>query len=238
MATPWVLTKGMATLRKEFDILAPLRDKASDGTVGDLAHQKEAASGHNPDITGAAEYRDGDKLNEVRAVDIDSDLRTPSLTMEIVVQHLVLLGRAGKLAKWVRYMIYNGRIWAASDGWKTRSYTGASKHTEHLHVSGAYTQTADNNTNGAVFEFERIPVALTSQDKTWLKTTIDASVKENVLKVLQQDGTVTAPANSSGAATNPSWGLANTLTDIASYVRNIKADTTQLTGAETPPPAA
>lgn len=174
----WVLTKGMNTLRGEFNKLAPGRDKASDGSVGDLAHQEEAASGHNPDITGRSEYKDGDSKNEVRAIDVDSDLRTPGLTMEIVVQHLVALGRAGKLAKWVKYLIYNRRIWSASDGWKTRTYTGPSAHTEHLHVSGAYSQTADENTNGAVYEFERIPVALTSDDKKWLTAEITRIVDE------------------------------------------------------------
>jgi hypothetical protein len=140
----WVLTRGMTHFRDSFNVAFPNRDKASDGTIGNQAHSV-ATSGHNPDKTGSAEYKDGDALDEVRAVDIDSDLRYSGTTMEDVVQHLVMLGRAGLLASVIKYLIYNKRIWRASNGWKTETYTGASQHTEHLHASGAYTQASDNN---------------------------------------------------------------------------------------------
>lgn len=143
MGTSWVLTKELAAFRDQMNRAFPTRDKTSDGAVGDLAHQKESASSHNPDRTGAAEWKDGDSLNEVRAIDVDSDLRTPDVSMEDVVQHLLRLARAGKLSV-IRYMIYNHRIWSASDGWKQQAYTGPSPHTEHLHLTGAFTEAADN----------------------------------------------------------------------------------------------
>lgn len=173
MATAWVVTPGMKTVQTAFNQAFPNRDKTSDGTIGDLAHQNESASSHNPDITGRAEWKDGDSKNEVRAVDIDSDLRDASgygITMEVVVQHLVALGRAGKLAAYVRYLIYNKRIWSASDGWVTRTYTGASAHTEHLHVTGAFTQAADENTKN-VYALGDL-MALSSGDKTWIENTV------------------------------------------------------------------
>jgi len=140
----WVLTRGLNTVRSEFDSVWPGRDKRSDGSVGDLAHQT-GSSGHNPDRTGKAEYKDGDALDEVRAIDVDKDLVPGSSVdhMELVVQYLVKKARAGGYIPF-RYLIYKGRIWARSDGWKTRTYTGANKHPEHLHASGDYTQTADN----------------------------------------------------------------------------------------------
>jgi Putative peptidoglycan binding domain len=140
----WVLTRGLTTVRTEFDKTWPGRDKSSDGSVGDLAHQLESASGHNPDITGRAEYKDGDSKNEVRAIDVDKDLVPGSSEpwMERVVQYLVKKARAGGYIPF-RYLIFNGRIWSRTDGWKTRTYTGSNKHDKHLHASGDYTQKAD-----------------------------------------------------------------------------------------------
>lgn len=137
----WVLTRGLTTWRNEINSVFPGRDKASDGSVGDLAHQ-QGSSGHNPDRTGKAEYKDGDSLDEVRAIDVDKDLRNPKFTMEQLVQFVVSLARAGKYVPF-RYLIFNGRIWSRSDGWKTRVYTGPNKHDHHAHFSGDYTQKAD-----------------------------------------------------------------------------------------------
>lgn len=141
----YVLTVGLTTVRGEFNQVFPKRDKASDGWIGDTRHQV-SVSGHNPDRTGRAEYRDGDSLDEVRAIDVDKDLRDASgrgVTMETVVQYLVQRARSGAYIPF-RYIIYRRRIWSRSDGWKTRTYNGANAHDEHAHFSGDYTQTADN----------------------------------------------------------------------------------------------
>jgi hypothetical protein len=142
MAAAPVLTRGLNSWRAEINEVFPNRDKASDGWIGDLAHQNESSSGHNPDITGRAEYKDGDKLNEVRAVDIDSDLKNPKYSMEQLIQWLVTRARAGLYVPF-RYFIYRRRIWARSSGWTTRAYAGPSPHDEHAHFSGDYNQKAD-----------------------------------------------------------------------------------------------
>lgn len=146
MASAWVLTVGLNTVRAEFNSVFADRDHTTDGSVGDLAHQLESASGHNPDITGRAEYKDGDSLNEVRAIDVDKDLNDKSahkVTMEDVIQYLVEKGRSGAYLPF-RYFIYNRRIWSKSTGWSTRAYNGSNPHDKHAHFSGDYTQTADN----------------------------------------------------------------------------------------------
>lgn len=141
----WVLTRGITTWRNEIDEVFPGRDKSTDGTIGDQSHAS-GTSGHNPDISGKAEYRDYDNLDEVRAADIDKDLRNPKFSMEQLIQWLVALGRAGHYLPF-RYFIYNKRIWRKSTGWKTETYTGPSDHSDHAHFSGDYTQTADNWTS-------------------------------------------------------------------------------------------
>jgi hypothetical protein len=156
----WVLTKELQAFRDQMNMTFPNRDRTSDGTIGDAAHQAEK-SGHNSDLTANAEYKDGDAKDEVRAIDVDSDTGNPDVSMEDVVQHLLRLARAGQL--WfIRYMIFNRRIWAASTGWTQQAYTGPSPHTEHLHLSGAYSQAADELAS-ANYHLEDL-VALTDTD--------------------------------------------------------------------------
>lgn len=134
MAAAWVLVAWAHQIRAELVDLAPNRDKASDGSIGDQAHQ-DSKSGHNPDESGNAERRDADSINEVRAIDIDKDLRVPGLTMAMVIAFLVGRCRAG-LERRLIYIIFDRVIWSASSGWQARRYTGSNAHTEHGHLSG------------------------------------------------------------------------------------------------------
>lgn len=149
----WVLIPCLKALFGEFDRIAPSRDRASDGAVGDQRHQDEV-SDHNPDETGSVPIRDSDRTNEVHAIDVDNNLRQGDLTMEKVVQFLLGRCRSGA-EKRLRYIIYNRRIWSASSSWMQKTYTGASAHTEHAHFSASYTAALEANTAswGLVDEF-------------------------------------------------------------------------------------
>ena len=167
----WILIPCLRRLFMEFDSIAPSRDHASDGSIGDTAHQHEV-SDHNPDETGSVPIHDADHINEVHAIDVDNNLNESDLTMEKVVQFLLGRCRSGA-EKRLRYIIYNRRIWSASSGWVQKTYTGSSPHTEHAHFSASYTSGLEAST--ASWHLEDIPVALTTADKTWITAQIKAN---------------------------------------------------------------
>lgn len=134
--TAWTLVADLASLRAEFDTLAPERDKVSDGSIGNAAHAAES-SDHNPDETGNTPTKDADDINEVHAIDVDDDLHKPGWTMDRCVAIIVTRHRTG-LDNRLQNVIYNRRIWSRSWGWTARAYTGASAHTEHAHFSSRY----------------------------------------------------------------------------------------------------
>lgn len=171
----WILVACLVRLRDEFNRIAPGRDKASDGSKGDDAHEAES-SDHNPDETGNVPVHDADHVNEVHAIDVDKDLRESDLTMEKVVQFLLGRCRAGT-EKRLRYIIYNRRIWSASLGWVQKPYSGANAHTEHAHFSASYETAHEAST--ASWHLEDIPVALTDADKTWIEARLDQRAKED-----------------------------------------------------------
>lgn len=144
MAPTWILVPSLVALRGEFNQVAPNRDKDSDGSIGDQEHAT-GSSGHNPDETGRPEDTDADSKNEVRAIDVDSDLRVPGLTMEMCVQFIVMLCRTERIT-WIKYIIYRGRIWSRSSGWITQRYTGSNPHDKHAHFSCRPDTTSENTT--------------------------------------------------------------------------------------------
>jgi len=138
----WIVVPCLLEGRDQMNHRFPNRDHGADGTIGDTAHQSHASS-HNPDITGDPEYRDHDSLDEVRAIDFDKDLRdVHGVTMEQVVQRWITKARAGQMP-FVRYFIYNKRIWHRRDNFTTRAYTGSNQHTDHAHVNSDFNQAAD-----------------------------------------------------------------------------------------------
>lgn len=186
----WILIAAGKSLFAAFDELAPDRDRTSDGSIGDAAHASEV-SDHNPDETGSVPIHDADKINEVHAVDVDSDLRVPGLTMETVVQFVLGRCRSGA-EKRLRYVIYNRRIWEADNGWKQRAYTGASAHTEHAHFSFSYTSSLEAST--VSWHLEDIPVSLTQADLDKIEAIIDDRINTLLLKqsnLTEPDGTTT-----------------------------------------------
>ncbi|MFI5933099.1 hypothetical protein [Actinoplanes sp. NPDC051494] len=140
----WVLVPSLVKLRAEFNSLAPGRDKASDGSIGDTSHSA-GASDHNPDETGNTSTEDADNKDEVHAIDVDADLRKSGWTMQRCVDIIVARHKAGKDDR-LQYVIWKRRIASRSWGWTWRDYTGTSPHTEHAHFSSRYTTAQESDT--------------------------------------------------------------------------------------------
>jgi len=176
MTSP-ALTPGLKNLRAQVNAAFPQRDKKSDGTIGDKAHQA-STSGHNPDDTPGSkpEWEDADHVPDIRAWDMDSDLNAPPASAQQIVDHIRKLPNVSTV---IRYMIYNRKIYQAKNGWVAEPYTGASAHTEHIHFSGQRTEAADQNTTFD-FRLEEIPVSLTADDKKWITDTVTSAVNKAV----------------------------------------------------------
>lgn len=178
----WIVVPNLLELRDQINAIAPNRDKASDGFIGDYAHS-QGLSSHNPDDTPQhnAEWDgDSDSLQEVRAFDIDVDFNVPWLSAQKLVDHLVKYAKNGTFW-WLEYVIYNRRIWSSGSNWEPRTYNGSSPHTEHIHVNSGYDQASDlvKNVNYRLEE-------LLPEDK--MAVTDVADYFDNVRQAIDNDG--------------------------------------------------
>lgn len=143
----WDLVPCLVNLRSEFNALAPGRDRASDGSIGDQAH-RDRTSDHNVDDgpgQGSTPSEDADSRPEVHAIDVDADLRKAGWSMERAVQVIVGRHRSGADDR-LQNVIYNRRVWSRSWGWTERDYTGSNPHDKHAHFSSRYTAAQESDT--------------------------------------------------------------------------------------------
>jgi len=110
----WRLAKSLLTLREQVDAAHPDRDRASDGTIGDLAHAARR-SDHNP-VAGV-----------VHAWDVTHD---PAHFDAHRWAREVLVGTRDSRLK---YVISNGEVWDPVRGW--HAYHGPNPHNHHVHIS-------------------------------------------------------------------------------------------------------
>jgi len=124
----WRVARGLEVLLHQLDELAPNRSRASDGSIGDPAHQTRP-SDHNPDALGI-----------VRARDFTHD---PDHADMGEFSEALRRSRDRRIA----YAIFNRRIFSATvQPWLWRPYPGDNPHTKHLHVSVVATAVADDTT--------------------------------------------------------------------------------------------
>jgi hypothetical protein len=116
--SPWRVSYGLTRLLHQINEKAPNRNKASDGSIGDAAHQA-TTSDHNPDSKGI-----------VRAMDFTND---PAHGADMgVITEAIRQSHDPRVA----YMIFNHRIVSSTIlPWTWRSYSGTDPHTGHMHIS-------------------------------------------------------------------------------------------------------
>jgi hypothetical protein len=124
----WRAAASLKTLLNTINTLAPGRNKASDGMIGDLAHQSRN-SDHNPWVWDSVARK-----GVVTALDVTHD---PAGKCDCGVLAKSL--ETGKDNR-IKYVIWNKQIMNSSsingsDPWTWRPYTGANPHTKHIHIS-------------------------------------------------------------------------------------------------------
>jgi len=115
------LVKAGVTLRDQINKRFPKRDKASDGWIGDAAHQSRP-SDHNPDKGGW-----------VHALDVDEDFGAKGDNMRLA-NELRRLAQQGLDNGRIKYIVYEDRIASGTANnwaWRGSGYG----HTKHIHVS-------------------------------------------------------------------------------------------------------
>lgn len=187
----WRLVPCLVALLNEVNTLSPGRDKRSDGTVGDRAHQ-DRPSDHNPDETGETPHEDPDNDNEVHALDVDHTGPWP-VPFDLVVDEVVRRHRLG-LDDRLQNVIYNGLIASRSWGWTWRTYTGANAHTEHAHFSARYTSAHEASTRPwgltARFAAGKDLDTMDSENRKALAADIAAALINTKVKVGDEQWTV------------------------------------------------
>lgn len=125
----WRVGNALLALRKQVDIIAPDRNKASDGSIGDRRHcgRPNASSDHCPRV------RDG-RIGVVTAIDITHDAGN-GCDADAIAESI----RADRDSR-VKYVIWNKRIVSSypqggKDAWVWRNYSGSNPHTKHVHIS-------------------------------------------------------------------------------------------------------
>lgn len=113
----WRVARSLEALRAQINAAAPLRSKASDGTIGDAAHAA-TKSGHNPNAAG-----------HVVAMDITHDPENGCDCNAIFAS--LIAGRDRRL----QYIIWNRQIVNREvSPWTIRPYNGANPHDKHIHI--------------------------------------------------------------------------------------------------------
>jgi hypothetical protein len=171
ICTPWRVGNSLNKLLDQANRHAPNRSKASDGSIGDAAHQAEACSSqHN---SCCVKYLG---VWIVRARDFTHDPAHGFDSFDFAER--LRVGRDPR----IRYVISNRRITGPNYGWTWHAYNGDDPHTNHAHVS-VWDDAArfDNTADWALWETEMAKPGPPSEADFMIYTITDAGAKGQVL---------------------------------------------------------
>ena len=118
----WRVAESLQRLLEQVNQMAPGRNKASDGAIGDPRHQSRS-SDHNPWVIDRG-------IGVVTARDITHDPKNGCDAQKIA--DLIVAAKDPR----VKYVIWNRQICSSQNQpWKWRRYTGTNPHTKHVHIS-------------------------------------------------------------------------------------------------------
>lgn len=146
----WKLAPCLNQLRAEVNLLAPDRNKAADGTIGDAAHSARN-SDHNA-VNGV-----------VHALDLTHD-PAHGADMNAISEQI-------KGDRRVKYIIWDHRIYNPSVGPYWRSYYGKNPHAHHMHVSCKYGAGFENDVSRWLDEEDALMALSEAEAKELLEKT-------------------------------------------------------------------
>lgn len=119
-------------LARTVDERWPGRGSASDGWLGDTAHQRRV-SDHNPDARG-----------RVHALDVTAQGIEPMALVNAARDHPS-----------THYVIYDRKIWSVMSEMRAQPYDGPDPHTSHVHISVSHTATARHSRQPWIIQSRR-----------------------------------------------------------------------------------
>ena len=183
----WSVIACLLTLRTEFNVISPTRDKGADGTIGNSLHT--SSSDHTPDEDSAVlRDHDADSKNEVHALDIDSSGPWPGTGTQKERFHAIVMRIiAGEKAKWksktdkcrLNYVIWDRKIYDKDNDFEPRDYDGDDPHTNHAHFSGRYETSCENDTRpfGVIQEEDEMNEADFAKIRTIVREETQAEIR-------------------------------------------------------------
>lgn len=145
----------------QVDRLAPNRSYASDGTIGDAAHQA-TSSKHNPTRVSWS------STPLIFAGDITHD-PADGCDIGVLFEQVRIECAAGRERR-IWLLIWNRRYCSPNTGWQWKAYTGSNPHTAHGHIEANTTSSIADST--APFKIGGVSVA------DWTRNEIDQMLYE------------------------------------------------------------
>ncbi len=200
----WHLNPFLTSFREAVNEAYPRRGKASDGTLGDLAHAARSSE-HNPDTDGS-----------VDAWDMDVNLlgsSTPTGTAAELAEVRAVLARFQKQPG-AQLWIFRGKIANRDvDNWRVREYDGPNPHDHHAHLQSKQTREKQRFTGVILPASNKEPdMAIDSADATLISRNLLGT------KVGDSGPTVGVILQS---------GYANTIKLVAAITAEAQRDATQ-----------